>query len=604
MAHWRRTLVLCGATWMVAAVSVDALADERLHPVVVTATRTEQPLTDVVADVSIIDREVIERNAGGSVADVLAKEAGIQIMRQGGIAANTELFMRGADSRFTAVFIDGIRVDSQTTSGGVSWSALPLSQIDRIEVLRGPAGAIYGSDAVAGVIQIFTRKGEAGFHPSLMVGRGTYQTDVYEASVRGGDEQVDYSVSLANDQSKGFNVQRRINPDADGYQRDSAYGRIGWNVNSAHRLELTWLAAQNLGQYDSSSKSTTDWVAQRNLNTTGISWRGKWRPGLQSQYSASQSSDLYETRSNGVPQSFSETQIHNYLWLNELRLGIHQFTAALERREDRLENRISAPMVRDRNQNGLALSYGLRLERHIFQTNLRRDRESQFGAKNTNSLAYSYALTPGWKAHFSSGTAFRAPTLYQRYHSTYGNLDLAPETSRNQEVGVKYQQGASLFGLTAYRNRVDNLIYYDAAQRKYLSTARAKIEGVTASAQTSWSRYTARASWDALNPRDEQTGLELKRRARHIIKTSVDANLSNWRTGLEVQLHGKRYEDDKNTIQLGGYSLVNLYATRPIDKDLSLLLRVDNLTNRFYELAANYYPPGTTVFVGLRWAPQ
>ena len=609
MARWRRTHALLGAALAAASFSFDAFADERLQPVVVSATRTAQPLTDVVADVSIIDREVIERNAGGSVADVLAKEAGVQIMRQGGIAANTELYIRGADTRFTAVFIDGIRVDSQSASGGASWSALPLSQIERIEILRGPAGAIYGSDAVAGVIQIFTRKGEPGFHPSLMIGRGTYQTDVYDASVRGGNEAIDYSIGLANEKSRGYNLLRDYNPDSDGYKRDSTYGRLGLNMSPSQRVELTWLSAVNANQYDAGSSKTTkakDWVARRNLGSTGLNWYGKFSEQFQTQFSASRSNELYETLSNGVTSSYAQTQIHNYLWLNTFRVDQHQFTAALERREDSLEDRGPPLLKRERNQNGLALGYGLRLGPHTLQLNMRRDRESQFGSKSTSSASYAFDLSAYWRATASVGTAFRAPTLYQRFHSLYGNPDLLPEFSRNREVGLKYKQGPSTAGLTFYRNKIENLIYFDQTPSvsKYVSTAQVQLEGATLSGATTLGRYNLHASWDVLNPRDAQTGLLLPKRSQHMSRVAADTTLYSWRTGVEAQFFDRRYNDAKNTTQLGGYSLINLYATRPLEKDWSLLLRVDNLTNRFYELAANYYPPGTTVFVGLRWMPQ
>lgn len=146
-----------------------------LSPIVVTATRVPQPLADLVADVTIIDRATIQRSGETGVADVLARVPGIQISRPGNVGSPTSVFLRGAESRYTAVFIDGVRVDSQST-GGASWQTIPLAQIDRIEVLRGPAAAVYGSDAIGGVIQLFTRKGDGALTPSIGVGIGTYNT--------------------------------------------------------------------------------------------------------------------------------------------------------------------------------------------------------------------------------------------------------------------------------------------------------------------------------------------------------------------------------------------------------------------------------------------
>ncbi|MDY0107493.1 MAG: TonB-dependent receptor plug domain-containing protein, partial [Giesbergeria sp.] len=151
---------------------------------VVTATRTEQPLADLVADVSIIDRETIEASGATGLADVLARLPGVEITRNGGVGNATSVYLRGAESRFTAVYIDGVRVDSQST-GGAQWEQIPLGQIERIEVLRGPAAAVYGSDAIGGVVQLFTRKGEGPARPYAGVGLGTHGLRKVEAGVSG-----------------------------------------------------------------------------------------------------------------------------------------------------------------------------------------------------------------------------------------------------------------------------------------------------------------------------------------------------------------------------------------------------------------------------------
>lgn len=185
-----------------AAVSVPVWAQSSLaapaalSEVVVTATRTEQPLSDVVADVSIIDRDTIARSGATGLADVLDRLPGISITRNGGPAATTSVYVRGAETRFTAVLIDGVRVDTQSGSGGASWNAIPLSQIERVEVLRGPAAAVYGSDAIGGVIQIITRKGEAGFAPSVALGMGSHGTRQLDVALSGASGAVDYALGV------------------------------------------------------------------------------------------------------------------------------------------------------------------------------------------------------------------------------------------------------------------------------------------------------------------------------------------------------------------------------------------------------------------------
>src|SRR3990167_5501947 len=191
-----------------------------LKEVVVTATRMAIPLTDVLADVSIIDRAMIERSGAAGVADVLARQPGLEISRSGGVGGTTSVYLRGGNSQHTAVYLDGVRLDAQSGSGGVAWESIPLAHIDRIEVLRGPAGAVYGSDAINGVIQLFTRRGEGPAAPYACVGLGGHGLRKLEAGISGAagiGDAFDYSLGLAHETSNGFDVQPlRLRKPADG----------------------------------------------------------------------------------------------------------------------------------------------------------------------------------------------------------------------------------------------------------------------------------------------------------------------------------------------------------------------------------------------------
>ncbi|MEP6557977.1 MAG: TonB-dependent receptor plug domain-containing protein, partial [Burkholderiales bacterium] len=171
-----------------------------LGETVVTANRTPQPLAEVLADVSVIDNATIERSGARGVADLLGRLPGIEFARNGGPGTATSVFLRGAESRHTLVYVDGVRIDSQAT-GGATWETIPLALVDRIEVLRGSAAAIYGSDAIGGVVQIFTKKGEGVPKPFISIGGGTYRTAQVEAGVSGGTDRIDYAISGAHQRS-------------------------------------------------------------------------------------------------------------------------------------------------------------------------------------------------------------------------------------------------------------------------------------------------------------------------------------------------------------------------------------------------------------------
>ena len=604
-------------------------ATPQLRETVVTATRTAQPLSDLVADVSIVDRAMIERSGATGVADMLARLPGIEINRNGGVGGTTSVFSRGGNSQHTAVYLDGVRLDTQSGSGGAAWESIPLAQIDRIEVLRGPAAAVYGSDAINGVIQLFTRKGQGPAAPYVGIGVGSHGLRKLDAGISGAvgtNSAFDYSIGVVRETSDGFDAQpQRLripgdfsstppgdglrNPDQDGYRSTSANARVGFQINRSHRLDATLLANDLKSQYDDFSHdpaSPADDVAHTKLRSSGLNWSAQWTDFYSTRLSLTDSYHWYETR----PSSYlTTTNLRGYLFQNELRFGPHLVTAALERREDELENNSVGPN-RSRTQNAVALGYGLIQGNHTVQLNVRHDDDSGFGGKGTGSAAYGFAITPKLRLTTSAGTAFRAPTLYQRF-SEYGVSSLQPETSRNLEAGLRYSDGANSLGLLAYRNKVRNLITFVDGPGAcastfgcYDSVARAEYKGITVSGSYALSSMKLGASLDLQNPRDLDSGKQLARRSRQHATLTADTRMGSWLLGAEAQFSGKRFDDEANTRVLSGYSLLNLSASTPIAKEWTLLARVDNLADKQYELARTYATAGRSFYAGVKWAPK
>ena len=590
---------------------------------VVTATRSEQPLSDLLADVTVLDRSEIERSGATALPDLLARLPGIELVRNGGPGTTTSLYLRGAESRFTAVYVDGVRVDSQST-GGAPWEALTLAQIDRVEVLRGPAGAVYGSDALGGVIQIFTRKGQGAWRPYAGVGLGTYGKRTWEAGFSGAQGRLDYALGLAREASSGFNARTTVgyNGDDDGYVNESVSARLGWQLDARHRLEVTTLSSAMDAQYDASSTRpavNNDDHALNLMQTRAVNWRAQWSERYSTQMSLTESRAQYETK----PSTYlTMTRLNGYLLQNEYRAGPHQLSAVLERKVDYLENGLtstpSSAVVRDRYQDGLALGYGWRSTRHTVQLNLRQDQDSEFGGQGTGSLAYGYAINPQWRATAAVGTGYRVPTLFQRF-GTSGLASLQAETSRNQEVGLRYSQGSTSWGVVVYQNQVANLITFVRNQGScpnntpptkgstpgcYFNTAQAEYSGLTLSGQHRVAAVNLRASLDVQAVRDVATGNWLPRRANHHASLSADTVWAGWQVGTGVQLSGVRFDDSANTTLLPGYSLWNLHASRRLQRDWSLLVRLDNLTDTPYVLANGYATVGRSLYAALRWSPM
>ena len=593
-----------------------ALADSVvMGETVVTANRIEQPLSDLVADMSIVDRETIEKSGAAGVADVLARLPGVQMVRNGGAGANTSVYLRGAETRFTAVYIDGVRIDSQST-GGASWQDIPLESIDRIEVLRGPAAAVYGSDAIGGVIQIFTKKGEGKAKPFVGLGWGSRGTVKAQAGVSGGAAGWDYSLGVSHASSNGFDSRtvKGYNPDADGYRNNAFNGRIGYQITPNQRVEATALSSYMNSGYDATISKTAPMADDRSIYkmyTMGLNWQAKWSDVYSTKLQYTQSRDYYETQPSPYQ---TDTRLHSYLFQNEWKLGMHTMTAALERREDSLVNNSLDIGRRSRSQNALALGYGLHAGKHTLQLNARHDKDSEFGGNTTGSAAYGYEFMPNWRATASAGTAFRAPTLYQRF-SMYGDSALQPEKGRNVELGLKWGQGSNSFSATVYRNNVSNLINYvgntgtcDGNGPAYApyggcygNVAQARYQGLTLAGTTRVGVVNLQGSLDFQDPRDTTTDKQLARRAKRHASLSADTMVAGWRLGGQMQASSQRFDDAANKNVLGGYTLWHLTASKQLTPEWSLVARLNNLTDKRYELARTYATEGRSVYLGVKW---
>jgi vitamin B12 transporter len=607
---------LCASAVAVFAASpvlAQSQAVATLGEVVVTATRVEQSLTKVLADVTVIDADVIERSGAVSLADVLVHVPGIEMVRNGGPLGTTSLFLRGGNTNHTVVMIDGIRLDTQNGAGGATCQSIPAQQIERIEILRGPAAAIYGSDAIAGVIQVFTKNSKSGVQPSVGLGVGTYGTRTATAGLLGGHEGWRYALSLVRETSDGYNIQPAANPDNDGYTRDTATLRLGRDLVAGHKLEGTWVYTDADAGYDSTTAKTNVNYAKDNrtvqkLNALGLNWNVRWSDVWSSTVGVTQALDHYQTLPSpgAVPSYDTKTTIQTALWNNTLRWRDALWTVGLEGRRDALTNSGTTPKDTKRDQNAVALGYSTQFDAHSWQANARLDRDSDFGDHTTETLAYGYEWSPQWRLSASMGTGFRSPTLYQRF-SDYGFAGLKPEESFSRELGVTYRHEAQTLSVVAYHNQITNLIAFGAAGACvssfgcYANTSKATLQGVTLAGETRWGSVFWRASLDLQDPVDSENGNRLARRAQTVVKLGAETAWQGWDWKADVLLSGDRFDDAANKTLLPGYGLLNVGASRSIARQTELLVRLDNVGDKAYETAKGYANPGRSLFVGVKW---
>jgi vitamin B12 transporter len=594
------------------AAAASAYADPIPDTVIVTANRTPQRAEDVIPDTVVISSEDIARAGAGSVADVLRRQRGIEIARNGGAGTNTTVFLRGANSNHVVVLVDGVRIGSATT-GAASWNAIPLSSIDHIEIVYGPLSSLYGADAIGGVVQIFTKKSTGAPTFSAGAGGGTYGTNQYDASVHGstgGEHGVTYALSGAHEESDGFSSTRpgssSYNADDDGYTRNSINARVALRLAEGHEIGAQFLRSRVNAQYDS-GKSAFDAHNIQDLDSYAVFLNDRFLPNWRSSVQVARSEDklgsFTSTAASGTTQL--NTRQDEFTWQNTFDVGGDTLQVLASHRKEKVLSSSVKDLNRTRITNSVAASYDLRRGSHLMDVSARND-HADYGSKTTGAVGYGYEFTKDLRATASFGTSFRAPTFNELFYPGYGLMSNHPERGRNAEAGVQYRVAGVDLQANYYRNRLtDMIVSVTPCPSRTGSCAynvdHALLEGLTMAAATRIGNLDLRASADLQDPRDETTGKQLARRARRHASFTADYTAGQVETGVELQASGRRFDDAANANRLGGYGLLNLYTTWHMTRDWSLLVRLDNAADKHYELARNYGTAGRTWFAGIRY---
>jgi len=596
------------------AVLADALIDGGIDTVVVTATRTPERADQVIADTTVIDSAEIARAGAGSVADVLARQRGIEIVRNGGPGASTSVFLRGANSNQVVVLIDGVRIGSSTT-GAASWNAIPLAAIDHIEVVYGPLSTLYGADAIGGVVQIFTKKSAGAPQLSASLGGGTYGTRQGDAAIHGASGPVSYAFGSAHEEADGFSATRpgssSYNRDDDGYSRNSANGRIALRLAEGHELGAQFMKSRLRAQYDSGAASF-DTRNIQDLDSYAVFLNDRLAPDWRSSLQWARANDELGSFTSAAASGTSQiaTRQDEATWQNTIGIGADTLQLLLGHREETVLSTSGAtttpsPLNRSRVTNSVAASYALRRGSHLVDLSARND-HSIYGSKTTGAAGYGYSFSQDLHASASFGTSFRAPTFNELYYPGYGLASNKPEQGRNAEAGLRYRVSGVELQASYYRNRLtDMIVSVNPCPSRTGSCAynvnHALLEGLTLSLETRLAALDLRATADLQDPRDDTSGKQLARRARRHATLSASRTSGKLESGVELQASGQRFDDAANANRLGGYGLLNLYTSWHLTPDWSLLVRLDNAADKHYELARNYGTAGRSWFAALRY---
>ena len=593
-----------------------AFAQSSLDPVIVIGTREAQPLSKSVADVVLIDADTLRNSGAGSVADVLRRYAGVQLASNGGPGQTTGYFLRGANTSSTVVMIDGVRVGSATL-GQAAFESMSLASIERIEVLRGPASGLYGADAVGGVIQIVTKKGQGALNLTGGLAVGDYSSRQGDFGVSGSQAGFDYAASISRETSDGTTAVRgdrgspSYNPDDDGYHRTVATARLGFTPAEGHRIGVSATQSRLNAQYDSyefgpPADPSGDYRNRLKTREVAVDYRGTLSPIWTTTLQVAHGTD--DSVTGLADAGRFKTTRDQATWQNALRIAPdQQVVLAYERLEEKADGVTDGTLKR--TNNAYIAGYSGLFGPAALEANLRRDDNSLYGNNTTGSLGGSYALSSTLKVRALAGKTFRAPTFNDTDFPFYGHHDIRPEKGRSAELGLNWRSGASSASATVYRNKVKDLIVYtpdatlcpasdDFAFGCAANVGKATLKGATLTGAHRLGNWNFAANVDFLDAKNDETGARLIRRAAHQESVSVDYDTGAWSAGATVTDIGKRLDTAGN---LGGYALLDLRATWRFLPQWRLEAKVLNAADRDVEPVYSYQGLGRQAWIGVRY---
>jgi vitamin B12 transporter len=599
----RITAITAAISTLFAVSANPSLADQNLpdtdNKVIVTATRTATNVDQVLATSLLISRKEIEESQSLSVADVLRTKTGIDIASNGGPGQTTSIFIRGAESDHTLIMIDGVKMNPGTI-GVAAIQSIPLNMVDRIEVIMGPRSTLYGSDALGGVIQIFTRQGEATEAGWRF---GSFNTQELSASYHRKDGNRRIGIDLSGARTDGFPARS----DANG---DSPFKNDSINLKLGSTFGITDLDFQFLG-----SRGRTDYydffltpVAQDYSNTASsliaeINASETWISKIKISFFE----DEIEQRQS---TDFLKTKRYELDWQNDIAIGsANLVTAGLQAFQENAQSlSFGSGFDEDTDTVGLYLQDQFESGANQLTAGLRYTDHSSFDGKTTGELSYGYQASHATKLIASFATGFRAPGSTDRF-GFGGNPDLKPETSESLELSVRFNPSSVHRGrISLYQNEIENLINFidpdgfaGPVPGRNENIDKTRTRGIELTYLFNKGPYIIDAGITYQDPKDLSTDKQLARRAKEKYNLTGRYVGSDYSVSAELSYTGERPDSAFSSTLLDAYTLLNLSATKSFSKLINVGIRLENITDEDYQLADGFNTAGRSVFLDLRY---
>jgi len=608
-----------------------AIADLALEEIeVTTPLRVPEEEENIIADTTVITSDEIKRAGLSSLPQLLQQQPGIEVTNNGGPGKVSSINIRGTSSTHSIILIDGLRVGS-STSGTSAIQNIPLSQIEKIEIVRGPVSSLYGQDGIGGVIQIFTKKGKKGFHPYVSAGYGRYKTKEMAAGVSAGNDSTSFALNLSGMNTDAFSAfvpndsaaSNTSNLDKDTYRNRSVSSNLTHQFSEKIKIDFQYFLSTGKNMFDNrfanfdatyiNYKDKTKQEAYSSKLTGIIS--DNWESSLK----IGKSTDLYSAQQKYDNRIFSnvsgevdkyETSQYQLAWQNNINFDYGSLVLLYDYLKEEIDT-TNTYAKDNRDNNGFVIAYNTQYEKHILQTSLREDINSQYDNETTGSIGYAYQINDQWKASSSFGTAFVAPNFNYLYYGSTANPELKPETSKNIEASLSYSENSTSISLTAYQNTIDDFIISN------LDTGftpenlnKAKIQGITFAADHFLGNFQIKGSVTTESPNNEDTDKDLPLRANLYGSTHLNYYVQDWIFGVEQIGSGSRYNDADNTVKISGYMVTNFVTNYIFNEKFTINIRLDNALDKDYALAYDgdpnatgfaYQSPGRSLSANIRY---
>jgi len=621
MKFFRYPPLLLAPFTLVATTSPASAVDSSMTPIVVTATRTAQTADETLAPVTIITKEDIEQSQAGNLTELLAGSTGIDVTETGWLGQSSGYFIRGASSKHILVLVDGVRLGSATT-GSTALAEIGLSHIERIEIVRGPRSSLYGSDAIGGVIHIFTNHPTVTKQTNIEVGYGSYNTRSLAAGIRGGDEQRQVKINFSQLTTDGTNVSEDNNPDKDGHEVNRFTASIRQQISSTSALDLSVYQSQGTTEYDgftATADYTKETVQQSISSSFTFAPLDSWEIKLQ----ASTSKDESDNYQDGLLTDIFHTQRQQLTWQNNVMISdTSLLTLGLDNTAEQIDSLATSYTETSRRVIGgfaeIQSNYGA----HDLLVSLRNDRYDAIGDHTTGNLDWGYAISEKLRVTAGYGTAFKAPTFNDLYYPSMpwgvGNPDLLPESSSSFEVGLKGDGSVGNWSVSAFRTEIDDLIEWQCTTNcatpslwddvyQPFNVSSVQIDGIETTLKRRSKSNETKVSLTLLDPEDLETGNTLQNRSRATLRVDFNKTMGRWRNGIRILAQDSRYADSANTRELGGYTTVDLNTRYRLNKNWRINGKIGNLFNKEYLTTDTTYQPSARTFmlsISYKTAPE